>query len=188
MRRIALLVLSALLAVGAVRADELAEARKLLDAGEHEAAMRRVEESLAKKPADQDARFLKGMILYEDGCITEAIEVFQRLSQDYPELAGVYNNLAVLYALRGDLERARQSLEMAMRTNPKDATAQENLGDIYVQLAARAYERAAELDPNNRSVPRKLRVARDFVQPPKPRTSVPSTTSKPKGRLCSKPF
>jgi tetratricopeptide (TPR) repeat protein len=169
MRRIALLVLAALLAAGTVRADELAEARKLLAAGDREAAMKRIDESLAKKPADQDARFLKGVILAEDGRIPEAMDVYQRLTQDYPELAEAHNNLAVLYAARGDLERARQSLELAIRTNPDYATAQENLGDVYVQLAARAYERAGQLDPNNRSAPRKLGMTREVVQRPKPR-------------------
>jgi tetratricopeptide (TPR) repeat protein len=169
MRRLPLLVLAAALAAGAVRADDLAEARKLLAAGEREAAMKRVDQTLAKKPADQDARFLKGVILAEDGRIPEAMDVYRRLTQDYPELAEAHNNLAVLYAARGDLERARLSLEMAIRTNPAYATAQENLGDVYVQLAARAYERAGELDPNSRSAPRKLGMTREVVQRPKPR-------------------
>jgi tetratricopeptide (TPR) repeat protein len=169
MRRLAPLLLAALLAAGAARADDLAEARKLLAAGEREAAMKRVDQTLAKKPADQDARFLKGVILAEDGRIPEAMEVYQRLAQDYPELSEAHNNLAVLYAARGDLERARQSLELAIRTNPEYATAQENLGDVYVQLAARAYERAGKLDPSNRSATRKLGMARELVQRPKPR-------------------
>lgn len=169
MRRIAPLALAVLLAAGAAHADEVTQARRLLAAGQREAAMQQVEQALAKKPADQDARFLKGVILAEDGRIPEAMDVYQRLAQDYPELAEAHNNLAVLYAARGDLERARQSLEMAIRTNPEYATAQENLGDVYVQLAARAYERAGQLDPNNRSATRKLGLAREVVQRPKPR-------------------
>lgn len=153
------------LAAGAARADELLEARKLLRAGEREAAMQRVEGVLAAKPSDQQARFLKGVILAEDGRVPEAIEVYQRLVQDYPELAEAHNNLAVLYAARGDLERARQSLDMAIRANPDYATAQENLGDVYIQLAARAYERAGQLDAASRSAPRKLALAREVVKP-----------------------
>ena len=169
MRRLSPLLLVLVLAWGVARADDLLEARKLLRAGEREAAMKRVEAVLAKKPADQDARFLKGVILAEDGRVPEAMEVYQRLTQDYPELPEAHNNLAVLYAARGDLDRARQSLDMAIRTDPKYATAQENLGDVYIQLAARAYERAGQLDAGNRTAARKLALSREVLAPPKPR-------------------
>jgi Flp pilus assembly protein TadD len=172
MRRLPLLVLILLLGAGAVLADDLDQARKLMRAGDRTAAMASIDKVLAAKPNDQDARFLKGVALAEDGRVDEAIEVYQRLAQDFPELPEAHNNLAVLYAARGDLERARQSLDMAIRTNPKYAVAQENLGDVYIQLAARAYERAAQLDPANRSAPRKLTLSREVVQR-KPRAAPP---------------
>ncbi len=172
MRRLSLLVLALLLSVGAAHADDLDDARKALRAGDRAAALASIEKALAAKPNDQDARFLKGVALAEDGRVVEAIEVYQRLTQDFPELPEAYNNLAVLYAARGDLERARQSLDMAIRANPQYAVAQENLGDVYIQLAARAYERAAQLDPANRSAPRKLTLSREVVQR-KPRATPP---------------
>jgi Flp pilus assembly protein TadD len=179
MRHPSLLVIAALVAsfagIGAVYADELTEARKLLRAGDREAALKQVDVALAKKPGDQDLRFFKGVILAEDGRTAEALEVYQRLAQDYPELPEAHNNLAVLYAARGDLERARQSLDMAIRTNPGYATAQENLGDVYVQLAVRAYERAGQLDPNNRAAARKLTASRELLQRPKPRVPAAET-------------
>jgi Flp pilus assembly protein TadD len=173
MRRLSPLLLVLLLVCGAARADDLLEARKLLRAGEREAALKRVEAVIEKKPVDQDARFLKGVILAEDGRADEAIEVYQRLTQDFPELPEAHNNLAVLYASRGDLDRARQSLDMAIRTDPKYATAQENLGDVYIQLAARAYERASQLDANNRGATRKLALSREVLVRPKPRAAPP---------------
>jgi Flp pilus assembly protein TadD len=171
MRGFLLLAVALCLAAGGARADDLLEARKLLRAGERDAAMKRVDQVLAAKPGDQEARFLKGVILAEDGKTADAIEVYQRLAQDFPELPEAHNNLAVLYAARGDLDRARQSLDMAIRTNPEYATAQENLGDVYVQLAAVAYERAGQLDPANRSASRKLKLAREVTQKPAPRTA-----------------
>jgi tetratricopeptide (TPR) repeat protein len=169
MRRLPALALAALLAAATAHADEMQDARKLLRGGDREAALRLVDQVLAKKPADQDARFLKGVILSEQGKLTEAMEVYQRLTQDYPELPEAHNNLAVLYAARGDLDRARQSLDMAIRTNPEYATAQENLGDVYIQLAIRAYERAGELAPGNRAAARKLSASREVLQRPKPK-------------------
>lgn len=169
MRPLPALVLAALLAAAPAHADEIQDARKLLAAGDREAALRLVDQFLAKKPSDQDARFLKGVILSEQGKLPEAMEVYQRLAQDYPELPEAHNNLAVLYAARGDLDRARQELDMAIRTNPGYATAQENLGDVYIQLAMRAYERAGQLAPGNRTAARKLAASRDVLQRPKPK-------------------
>ena len=48
-------------------ADDLQEASKLLKAGQHQQALERVEPVLAAKPRDAQARFLKGLILTEQG-------------------------------------------------------------------------------------------------------------------------
>jgi len=91
--------------------------------------------------------------------------VFFSLTQDHPELAEPYNNLAVLYAARGDYEQARAALEMAIRANPDYAIAYENLGDVHTQLAIRAYEKATKLETSNRAVRTKLELARDLIHP-----------------------
>jgi tetratricopeptide (TPR) repeat protein len=103
------------------------------------------------------------VILTELARPNEAFDVFQKLTQDYPELPEPYNNLAVLYAARGEYERARANLEMAIRTRPDYATAYENLGDVYARLASQAYEKAAQLDPKGRSAGAKLALARELV-------------------------
>jgi len=54
--------------------------------------------------------------------------------------------IAVLYAGQGQYEKARQALEMAIRTHPSYATAHENLGDVYAKLASQAYDKALSLD------------------------------------------
>jgi len=194
MRRVSLLVLALMLRIAlgtalgttAARADSLDDARKALRAGDRAAALTSIEKALAAKPGDQDARFLKGVALAEDGRINEAMEVYQRLTQDFPELPEPYNNLAVLYAARGDFERARQALDMAIRANPQYAVAQENLGDVYIQLAARAYERAAQIDPSNRSAPRKLTLSREVVQR-KPRATPPAAATTAPSPAASSP-
>ena len=87
-------------------------------------------------------RFLKGVVLTEAGAPAEAIAVFQSSTEDYPELPEPYNNLAVLYAAPAQYDKARAALEMAIRTNPGYATAHENLGDVYAQLAGAVVQRA----------------------------------------------
>ena len=165
---IAALVASALFALGlstAARAQDadLTEVSKLLRQGQLTQAMERVEKVLASKPRDAQARFLRGLILTEQNKTADAIDVFTRLTQDYPELPEPYNNLAVLYASQGQYEKARQALEMSIRTHPSYATAYENLGDVYARLASQAYDKALQLDSANSAAKSKLSLIRDLM-------------------------
>ena len=75
-----------------------------------------------------------------------------------------YNNLAVLYAQKGDYNGARIALETAVTASPDFAVAHENLGDIYARLAAANYDRAAALDKGNKSAPAKLVLVRQLLR------------------------
>ncbi len=152
-----------LFAAGAARADELQDIGKLLKQGQQAQALERVNQFLAQKPKDAQGRFLKGLILTEQNKTAEAIDVFTKLTQDYPELPEPYNNLAVLYAAQGQYEKARQSLEMSIRTHPAYATAYENLGDVYTKLASQAYDKALQLDSGNAGAQSKLALIRDLI-------------------------
>ena len=165
---IAALVATSLLGLGlpgAARAQDadLTEVSKLLRQGQLNQAMERVEKVLASKPRDAQARFLRGLILTEQNKTADAIDVFTRLTQDYPELPEPYNNLAVLYASQGQYEKARQALEMSIRTHPSYATAYENLGDVYARLASQAYDKALQLDSGNSAAKSKLSLIRDLM-------------------------
>ena len=138
------------------RADALKDANKLFKGGQYDAAMKQVDVWLAKNPKDAQGRFLKGLILTEENKSSEAIKVFTGLTEDYPELPEPYNNLAVLYAAQGQYEKAKDELELAIRTHPSYATAHENLGDIYAKLASQAYDKALQLDKSNVSAKTKL--------------------------------
>jgi Flp pilus assembly protein TadD len=142
---------------------ELREARAALRAGNPASALAAVDKHLSLKPQDADGRFLRGVILTELARSDEAFDVFLVLTQDYPELPEPYNNVAVLYAARGEYERARANLEMAIRAKPDYAIAYENLGDIYARLSSQAYEKAAQLDARNRNAAAKLALARELV-------------------------
>jgi Flp pilus assembly protein TadD len=163
---IAALLVALAFAVGApvdAQVDNLREARAALRTGDAVGALAAVDKHLAAKPQDADARFLRGVILTELARPDEAFQVFLVLTQDFPELPEPYNNLAVLYAKRGEYERARASLEMAIRAKPDYAPAYENLGDVYARLSSQAYEKAAQLDARNRNAAAKLALARELV-------------------------
>ena len=148
-------------AVGAP-ADDLREAQKLYQAGKLAPALEKTEAYLKAQPREPQGRFLKGLILTEQKKTQEAIQVFTGLTEDYPELPEPYNNLAVLYASLGNYDKAKSALELAIHTHPSYATAHENLGDIYAQLASRAYDRALQLDKNNATAQVKLSMVKDI--------------------------
>ncbi len=146
-----------------VRADELQDIDRLMKQGQPAQALERVNQYLAQNPSDAQGRFKKGLILAEQNKVAEAIEVFIKLSQDYPKLPEPHNNLAVLYASQGQYEKARQQLEMSIRTDPRFATAYENLGDVYTKLASQAYDKALQLDSSNSAAKNKLSLIRDLI-------------------------
>ena len=149
-----------------VQADDLQDANKLFKQGLHAQALEKVNAFLVTKPKDAQARFLKGLILAEQGNTADAITVFTRLTEDYPELPEPYNNVAVLYAGQGEYEKAKNALEMAIRTNPTYATAHENLGDIYTRMAGQAYDRALQLDGTSSGARSKLALVRQLLASP----------------------
>jgi tetratricopeptide (TPR) repeat protein len=144
-------------------ADEAADVSKLLRAGQHAEALTKVDAFLVQKPRDAQMRFLKGVILTEQGKSADAITVFSKLTDDFPDLPEPYNNLAVLFASSGQYEKARAALDMAIRTNPSYATAYENLGDIHAKLASQAYDKALQLDSANSGAKSKLTMLRTLA-------------------------
>ncbi len=144
-------------------ADSYSEASQLLKSGQHAEALKQINRHLSAKPKDAQGRFLRGIILTGMNRQKEAIEVFQKLTQDYPDLPEPYNNLAVIYAQQKQYDKAKQALEMAIRTHPAYATAHENLGDIYSRLASQAYGKALQIDSSNASAQTKLAMINDLV-------------------------
>ena len=118
---------------------------------------------LAKNPKDAQVRFLKGLILARQDKTDDAIAVFTGLTEDYPELPEPYNNLAVLYASQNKFDAAKNALEMAIRAHPDYATAHENLVDIYLKMAAIAYNKALTLDSKNTTARSKLARLQEMI-------------------------
>jgi tetratricopeptide (TPR) repeat protein len=161
-----ILVFALALVGGAARAGDVEDAQKLLKAGERQQALEKVNRALSANPKDPQARFLKGLIFTEQGKQAEAIDIFTKLTQDYPNLPEPYNNLAVIYASQGQYDKARAALEQSIRTHPSYATAYENLGDVYAKLASQAYGKALQLDASNTGAQNKLSLVRELVREP----------------------
>ena len=155
-------LLALALQCGLAVADNYADASRLFKQGNHAAALETIEAAIAANPRDARSRFLKGVILTEQNKPNDAIKVFTALTDDYPELPEPYNNLAVLYASQGQYDKARKSLEMAIRTHPSYAIAHENLGDVYAKMASEAYDKALQLDRGNAAAQTKLAMIKDL--------------------------
>ena len=155
-------------------AGDYEDAVRLLGQGKQAAALKKVDKAISADPKDARARFLKGLILTEQDQTAAAIRVFTALTRDFPELPEPYNNLAVLYAAQGDYDRARESLEMAIRTHPSYTVAHENLGDVYAKMASQAYDKALSLDRSNQTAQTKLALIRELFSEAK--TLAPETT------------
>ena len=186
MSRIPLLALgAALLLVSQMQAgfaaNNFEDASKLFKQGSYAEALEKIETVITANPRDARARFLKGMILTEQNKPADAIKVFSVLTEDYPELPEPYNNLAVLYASQGQYDKARKSLEMAIRTHPSYAIAHENLGDVYAKMASEAYDKALQLDRSNAAAQTKLAMIKDLftgsVVPGKGSPETPAATA-----------
>jgi tetratricopeptide (TPR) repeat protein len=155
----------------AAMADEYGDVAKLMKGNQMGEAMSKADQFLSTKPRDPQMRFMKGVIQSETGKANDAISTFTRLTEEYPELPEPYNNLAVLYANSNQFEKARTSLEMAIRTNPSYSTAHENLGDIYAKMASQAYAKALQLDGTNTAITPKLALIRELFTPTGGRTN-----------------
>jgi tetratricopeptide (TPR) repeat protein len=158
------------LVFAAAHADDYSDVNTLLRQGKADEALAKADTYIAGKPRDPQMRFLRGVILTEQGKTADAQAAFTALTQDFPELPEPYNNLAAIYASQSQFDQARAALEMAIKLNPGYATAQENLGDVYVRLAGQAYTKALQLDAGNKTVPPKLQLIHQL-------TNVPASTA-----------
>ncbi len=187
MNRFALALLFLIPGLACAAASPMQDASQLFRQGQHAQALEKVNGHLAGNPKDAQGRFLKGLILAELNRTQDAIKTFTDLADDFPELPEPYNNLAVLYASQGQFERAKHSLEMAIRTHPSYATAHENLGDIYAKMASVAYDKALQLDKSNTSAQMKLSLVKDIFTPAGLDKSKTAKTTNSKSAALSTP-
>ena len=139
-------VLAAILSPGAASGDEAFERALSLAAEKRYSDAREVlDPLLEREPGHRRARLLHGVLRARAGRVGEAIDIFEALRRDHPEMSEPYNNLAVLYAVGGRLEDAREILLATLKRQP-DAVVYANLGDVYTKLARRAYQQARELE------------------------------------------
>ena len=124
-----------------------------------------IDKELKVNPRNVQLQFVRARFNIEMGNIPAAKNALLEITQQFPELPEPYNNLAVLEAQTGNLEEAKDYLELALKVQPSFATAHENLGDVYTRLAARAYGKALSIDRKQIQNRRKMKLAEDILKP-----------------------
>lgn len=89
-----------------------------------------------------EAQFAEGLHFAAAGKLPAAIDVFARLTNEYPQLPEPYAQLAALYVRQGQPAKAIAPLQTALSLNTDKVALQEQLGDLYVELAGQAYTAA----------------------------------------------
>ncbi|MDA9210857.1 tetratricopeptide repeat protein [Methylophilaceae bacterium] len=129
--------------------SNLEQIKILLKNGKYSRAEILVNKSIEDNLNNPELLFYKGIIETNIGKNNQAIDTFRNLTEKFPELPEPFNNLAVLYAEKGQFILAKEILEQAIKTNPSYLTAHINLGDIFTKMASEAYNNALEIDESN---------------------------------------
>jgi tetratricopeptide (TPR) repeat protein len=139
-------LLSTLVSAAQSNIDEI---KLLLKNGKYLRAETITNKSIQTNLNNPELLFYKGIIETNIGKNNQAIDTFRNLTERFPELPEPFNNLAVLYAEKGQYTLAKEILEQAIKTNPSYLTAHINLGDIFTKMASEAYNNALEIDKSN---------------------------------------
>ena len=137
-------VLAAMACADALAGDPITDALSLVAQERYAEAHEALEPLVEREPNAPGVRLIRGILNAREGNFVEAIAIFESLRDDHPAMFEAHNNLAVLYAKLGRLDDARETLIAALELRP-DAVVYANLGDVYLQLAEKAYMRAHEL-------------------------------------------
>lgn len=123
----------------------------MLDAGQNQAALDTILERQAQVGGaehigtDVQLMFLHARALNALGRHDEANTIWLAMTVAYPELPEPWNNLAVGYVQKGQLDRARDALDMALVSDPNFAPALANLGHVQMKLAEMSLQKARTL-------------------------------------------
>jgi len=128
---------------------------KMLRRGDYKAAEPMLRALLARDPDHPDVVCNLGMMLSDQGRLTEAIELLGRYVDSRPNEAKGWTALGVAYSRNGDEESATESLRKAVVLEPDNPHALRNLGGLLLKRspdqALPLLERAAHILPEDQA-------------------------------------
>ena len=103
---------------------------------------------------DDDRDFMDGINFFKEGKYTEAVGLFLKVIEKFPDNVEPFYNLGVSYLRGGNPEKAIGALENAVRLKPDAVEAYFALGECYFNLgqsekATEAFSKATNIEPNS---------------------------------------
>ena len=105
-------------------------------------AIQKIDQWLDLQPNSTAPLFLKARILTTDGNSDQAVAIYEKLIAVEPDLPEAYNNLGLIYAAGGNLEKATKYFQLGLQTSTTYATLYQNLSTLYAARAISAYRKA----------------------------------------------
>jgi tetratricopeptide (TPR) repeat protein len=141
---------------------------KLVKAKKYPEAIDLINQALKKTPGNVQLRYVKARMQIEMRQWDAAKKTLIEITQQFPELPEPYNNLAALAANQGNWIEARDYLELALKLRPSYTVASANLGEVYIRLAAQAYDNAAkDAVLNQRQYSNRAKALMEILKPSK---------------------
>jgi len=141
---------------------------RLVKAKKYPEAIDSINKQLKKTPGNVQLRYVKARMQIEMRQWVEAKKTLVEITQQFPELPEPYNNLAALAANQGNWIEARDYLELALKLRPSYTVASANLGEVYIRLAAQAYDSAAkDAVLNQRQYTNRAKALMEMLKPAK---------------------
>ena len=132
--------------------EKLQKAVGLHRSGQLEQAEQIYREILCSNPEHADALHLLGVVAYQVGKYTVAVDLVSQAIGIDSDQSSYFNNLGNAYKKLGDLVESTQAYCRAIEIEPGYAEAHNNLGNVLAEQdslkeAISAYHRALEIDP-----------------------------------------
>ena len=105
-------------------------------------ALQKLDHWLDLQPNSIAPLFLKARILSIEGQSDQAVVIYKKVIEIEADSPEAYNNLGLIYAAGGNLEKATKYLQLGLQTSPTYATLYQNLSTVYAARAIAAYRKA----------------------------------------------
>lgn len=134
----------------------------LINDGEYENAIARVEAALKDHGKSERLQLQKGLILVQLGDLDKAVSHYRKLLKRFRNNPEPGNNLAMVYRYQKKYGKAIDLFRATIKRFPEYVQARENLGDTYVQMALREFEDALAASPDNERLESKVDTTNRF--------------------------
>ena len=106
--------------------------QECLSHGTLEESEQHLKDALYRSPSDPHILHQYGLVLFQQGKITDAIENLILALEKDSYNAEIHNDIGAMYHASGDLSKAQYNFEKALEIKPDDITSLKNLTELYI--------------------------------------------------------